>query len=333
MVLDGVFAESEHGELVFHPALPPGEGDLEALVATLAQRIHRSLARRRVLLEEAESDVADPWVDEEPLLAGLAAASVQGRTALGPRAGAATRRCGAVANEALLPISRGPCHGACGGFDLDATVQVPAGSRDRLERVCRYALRPPIAQDRISLTADGDVRLKLRHRWSDGTTHLRFHPLELLERLASLTPRPRINLVLYYGLLGAHAAWRPRLPGPGMTVPTAAADAVIDARADSARSLAPAGRGPDLAASEPVRAAGSSSNWLWAQLMRRSCWLRRARMPALRRAVSPGRAHRPPRGCPPHASPSRTPHRNSAAATGPRTALPAVGVGRRLMTR
>jgi uncharacterized protein (TIGR03435 family) len=40
------------------------------------------------------------------------------------------------------------------------------------------------------------------------TTHLRFDPIELLERLASLTPRPRINLVLYYGVLGAHAEWR-----------------------------------------------------------------------------------------------------------------------------
>jgi hypothetical protein len=164
MVLDGVFAEDERGELVFHPALPPGEGELEALVATLTRRIHRSLARRRVLVEDVETDVPDPWVDEAPLLAGMAAASVQGRTALGPRAGAATRRCGAVADEAPRPIARGPCHAACGGFDLDATVRVPAGARDHLERVCRYALRPPIAQDRIRLTADGDVLLELRHR-------------------------------------------------------------------------------------------------------------------------------------------------------------------------
>jgi hypothetical protein len=164
LVLDGVFAEEAQGTLVFHPARPSGEGDLEALVAMLARRIHRMLVRRRVLDEETESDVTDPWVHEEPLLAGLTAASVQGCTALGPRAGAAIRRCGAVPDEAPLPITRGPCHAACGGFDLDATVRVPAGARDHLERVCRYALRPPIAQDRIRLTADGDVRLELRHR-------------------------------------------------------------------------------------------------------------------------------------------------------------------------
>jgi hypothetical protein len=28
------------------------------------------------------------------------------------------------------------------------------------------------------LTPEEDVLLELRHRWSDGTTHLRFHPLD-----------------------------------------------------------------------------------------------------------------------------------------------------------
>jgi hypothetical protein len=41
------------------------------------------------------------------------------------------------------------------------------------------------------------VWVALRHRWADGTTHLRFDPIDLLERLAALTPRPRINLILY----------------------------------------------------------------------------------------------------------------------------------------
>jgi hypothetical protein len=129
----------------------------------------------------------------------LTAASVQGRVALGPRAGAEVRRCGAIPElEGLLAVRR-PCHASRGGFDLEGAVVVPGRDRARLERVCRYALRPPITQDRIRQTDEGDVLLELRHRWNDGTTHLRFHPLELLERLASLTPRPRINLVLYYG--------------------------------------------------------------------------------------------------------------------------------------
>jgi hypothetical protein len=101
-----------------------------------------------------------------------------------------------MADQERLLIVRGPCQTALRGFNLDATVVVPADDRARLERFCRYALRPPIAQERIQWTAEGEVLLELGHRWSDGTTHLRFHPLELLERLASLTPRQRINLIL-----------------------------------------------------------------------------------------------------------------------------------------
>jgi homogentisate 1,2-dioxygenase len=72
-----------------------------------------------------------------------------------------------------------------------AAVVVPGRDRARLERVCRYALRPPVAHDRIRLTEQGQVRLELRHRWADGTSHLLFAPIELLERLAALTPRRR----------------------------------------------------------------------------------------------------------------------------------------------
>src|SRR2546430_4904237 len=56
--------------------------------------------------------------------------------------------------------------------------------------------RPPVAQERLSLTPDGLVVVTLKAEWHDGTTHLLFTPVELLEKLAALTPRPRINLVL-----------------------------------------------------------------------------------------------------------------------------------------
>jgi hypothetical protein len=83
---------------------------------------------------------------------------------------------------------------------LHAGVLVPGQDRARLERVCRYALRPPPAADRVQYADDGDIILALRHschlralrfgvQGADGTTHLRFDPIELLERLAALTRR------------------------------------------------------------------------------------------------------------------------------------------------
>ena len=71
---------------------------------------------------------------------------------------------------------------------MRAGLVVQAGRPDRLERLCRYTLRLPLAHERLHMTGEGRSG-SLRHRWADGTTHLRFDPLELLERLAVLTPR------------------------------------------------------------------------------------------------------------------------------------------------
>lgn len=270
IVLDGVFAEDGRGGLRFHAAPAPREDEMDALVATIARRTARLLRRRRVLVDEAESGDRDPWADAAPALAGMAAASVRGRVALGPRGGAEVRACGGLATPEALPLTRGPCHAAGGGFDLDASVVVPPGDRARLERLCRYTLRPPIAHDRIRLAADGDILLELRHRWSDGTTHLRFHPLELLERLAALTPRPRINLVLYYGVLAAHAAWRPRLPAPGAEALPAAPSASRDVQQATDAATASASTGGTSSKTVARPSARRGSNWLWAELMQRS---------------------------------------------------------------
>ena len=95
-----------------------------------------------------------------------------------------------------MVTSRGPCQAHLEGFDVHANITVTADDRAGVERPCRYVLRPPVAQERLSLTPDGLVVVTLKAEWHDGTTHLLFTPVELLEKLAALTPRPRINLVL-----------------------------------------------------------------------------------------------------------------------------------------
>jgi len=101
-----------------------------------------------------------------------------------------------------------PTRGPILQFDLHAAIVAPAGHARRLERLCRYALRPPVAEDRLQVTSDEHVVLRLRHRWSDGTTHVVFEPTGFLERLAVITPRPRIRFVVYYGLLAPRSSWR-----------------------------------------------------------------------------------------------------------------------------
>jgi hypothetical protein len=72
---------------------------------------------------------------------------------------------------------------------------VGAHDRARLEQLCRYLLRPPLADDRLRLLGDGRVRVELKRAWSDGTTHLLFEPVELLEKLAALMQRVAVREV------------------------------------------------------------------------------------------------------------------------------------------
>ena len=122
------------------------------------------------------------------------------------------------------------------GFDLHAGLVVPAGQRNRLERVCRDTLRPPVTDERLRIGADGRVVLELRHSWADGTTHLVFEPSAFLKRLAVLVPRPRVNLVLYHGVLAPRAAWRAevvRRQTPVVPADTSATETPVHAPAPS----------------------------------------------------------------------------------------------------
>jgi hypothetical protein len=107
----------------------------------------------------------------------------------------------------LTDCSKAPPHGL--SFSVHADVSIPAHDRMRLERLCRYAGRPALSTERLSLLPDGRLLYRLKRRWRDGTSHMIFEPQELVERLAALVPPPRVNLVRYFGVLGPAARFRP----------------------------------------------------------------------------------------------------------------------------
>ena len=181
--------------------------------------------------------------------------------ALGRQRGARIRRLGGPSGEVAARLL-GRCHARSNGFDLHAGLVVPAGQRERLERVCRYALRPPVARERLSVTEAGQVRLHLRQPWADGTTHLVFDPVEFLGRLAVLVPRPRINLALYHGVLGPRAAWRAAVVAREVARPGDGTSRTEDLGGQDSQGAVDA-RPPDA---DPRRARGR----LWADLMRRT---------------------------------------------------------------
>jgi hypothetical protein len=68
------------------------------------------------------------------------------------------------------------------GFSLQAAVRVEAHERKRLEQLCRTITRPALADERVQLNDAGQVELKLKTPWRDGTTHLVMSPLEFMQR-------------------------------------------------------------------------------------------------------------------------------------------------------
>lgn len=82
--------------------------------------------------------------------------SITYRVAVGPRAG-----------QKVFTLQTVPAQGEgeghngaalAGGFSLHAGLDIDVGQRAKLERLCRYVSRPPLAVDRLALTASGQVR-------------------------------------------------------------------------------------------------------------------------------------------------------------------------------
>jgi hypothetical protein len=118
-------------------------------------------------------------------------AAITYRIAFGPRPGqkVLTLR-GAMPREVT---ARQPLCADIDGFSLHAAVRIEAHERKRLERLCRYITRPALSDERIRVNAAGQVQLELKTPWRDGTTHLVLSPLEFMQRLAALVPRPRLQ--------------------------------------------------------------------------------------------------------------------------------------------
>jgi hypothetical protein len=160
LVFDGVFTEGEGGALRFRPLPPPTDEEVGAVLATIYVRVSRLLRRRGFDSTAADLSRPDQIAEESPMLAGIISASIQGRIALGPRAG---RRVWRVGEEPDAPwvLSSHPRHAHIAGFDLHANVAVPAADRARLEQLCRYLLDRPLV--RAVRRAKDEFKLRFAH--------------------------------------------------------------------------------------------------------------------------------------------------------------------------
>ena len=245
LMLDGVYRLTD-GDPVFQPVPAPTTDQLQALLTRIITRLLKTLTRHGALMEE---DTEIPYLtnpDADPALAPLQAAACTYRIALGPRAG---QKVLTWKDPALrlasqeTPQSQG-CVSAQ-GFSLHADTYCGPHQRQKLERLCRYITRPALSHKRLRLTPTGEVVLQLKTPYRDGTTHLVMTPLEFLQRLAALVPRPRLHLIRFHGVLAPNAALRSQ---------------IVPGEADQATAFNEAGEAPS---------AATRARMNWAQLLKR----------------------------------------------------------------
>ena len=91
-----------------------------------------------------------------------------------------------------------------------------AHRRDELRRLIGYVSRPSLCLERLSQTAEGNLKYKFKRPWANGKTHVLFSPLEFIEKLCALVLQPRMHLVRYSGVLAPNSKMRSGVI-PGMT--------------------------------------------------------------------------------------------------------------------
>lgn len=194
---DGVFYLDADDKMQFQWLPPPEPQDVAALLSKIRKRV----------LAVCDTELAEPDDDQ------MALASDQAQ-AVGLYAHSETARAEVSGNPAAKSAY-------LRGFSLHAGLATEANNRKKLERLLRYGMRPAIATRRLSLSADGKVRLKLRKPYYTGQTDVLFEPVEFLRRLAAIIPQKGQNTVRYHGVFAPHAkhhaAVRALVPRPEKT--------------------------------------------------------------------------------------------------------------------
>lgn len=206
--VDGVYDVSKD-EAIFQATFPPTDEEIRSLTETLSKRILKHLKKKGYPVDD-ESDAAHN--DNDETFFDVQAASVSSTIALGERRGQKVRKLGLTqpGNFEGARIDGERC-ASYRGFSLHANVSTKAHEREKLEHLVRYIARPPVAMDRLHLRPDGLITYKLKKKYKDGTERLLFSPMELLEKLSAIVPKPRTHVTRYHGLFAPHSKHRNKI--------------------------------------------------------------------------------------------------------------------------
>ena len=213
LVLDGVYVHAEgdlRSPLEFLELDIPTHADITEVAARTAARVEKILRAHGRSLDPALADETPPELAlNDPTLAACYAAAVPGVGVSGDRAGLPPLRL--ITAPPDRPRARDVTDAPVAevrGINVHAVQVVDGRDRRRIERLCRYITRPPVAQDRLERRSDGKLELSFKKPWRDGTRALVLEPDDLISRLIAAVPPPRFHTLRYFGVLSSHSSRR-----------------------------------------------------------------------------------------------------------------------------
>ncbi len=191
LALDGVYVKNEDGESLRFLRMPkPTEEEVYEVAFRTAKKVASILEKRGRTLDGTSS--GEEGTELEPALLAcydIAGKAPKTRIVDGPRMG------------------KGECAVVLDGFNVYAGDAIDGRDRNRVERICRYLARPPIAAVRLTEVGD-DLRYELKKVWRDGTRFVTLDPYALLARICAMVPPPRFHMVRFHGVLAPNAKLR-----------------------------------------------------------------------------------------------------------------------------
>lgn len=188
LMLDGCYCRDDFGNLKFNQNKPPTQCQISQLCIEIAQAAAKKLERLGYLVSEpyGEPEAGHFLPDQEvDLLGDLQSHSITYRIAIGAKRGQKVFQLQLLSpSDESAFGSTDPC-ARYAGFNLHAGLKIGSKRRDKLERLCRYMSRPPLAHARLSLTEEHKVCYRLKTPFRNGTTHVIFEPADFIAKVAA----------------------------------------------------------------------------------------------------------------------------------------------------
>ena len=166
LYLNGIYDSNGY----FWPVKPPSPEDLDGITHKIAKRVAQYLERAGYLYRDAESEYLDLMPEEDDAMQGIVGASITYRLAFGTNAGRKALSLQAVPMNNHQKKSS-DLVSKQSGFSLHAGVACKSNQRKKLERLCRYIMRPAISEKRLSLANNGNVIVVLKTSYLTNQTN------------------------------------------------------------------------------------------------------------------------------------------------------------------